>query len=312
MTSDLKSPSDLANLARRVDAEEFHRVTENAIRLLSKENGYAGGARIEGRLVSAAPSGELTIVGDIHGDLESLQYILRETGFMKKAPKDPAALLVFLGDYGDRGFSSPEVYYVILRLKELFPRQVVLMRGNHEGPDDLMAHPHDLPSHMKRKFGKEGLSLYNGLRDLFSWLYNGVLVNESHVLLHGGAPSGSSSTDDIAYAHEKHPREPHLEEILWSDPREGIRGTYPSPRGAGKLFGEDVTDKLLKMLNVKALVRGHESSADGFKTNHHGKVITLFSRKGQPYFNEYGAYLHFDTPQAVGNAKQLAQYICKF
>jgi len=139
-----------------------------------------------------------------------------------------------------------------------------------------------------------------------------VLIDERYILLHGGAPSQASTIDDVAYAHEKHPLERHLEEILWSDPFEGIKGTYPSPRGAGKLFGENVTDKLLELFNVKVLIRGHEPSGDGFKTNHRGKVITIFSRRGPPYYNDYGAYLHLDISQKVENAKQLLQGICKF
>jgi len=96
-----------------------------------------------------------------------------------------------------------------------------------------------------------------------------------------------------------------LEEILWSDPEEGIIGTYPSPRGAGKLFGEDVTAKFLRMLNVKVLIRGHEPSEAGYKINHHGKILTLFSRKGEPYFNNQAAYLQLDLTAKVGSAYQL-------
>jgi hypothetical protein len=308
----VKNLSNLIDMAVKTSSNEFLRLTEICTQLLTKENNSVGSLWITGRLVEAPPVGEAVIVGDIHGDLESLTYILENSKFMKKVNGGEDVLLIFLGDYGDRGFYSPEVYYVILKLKELFPEHVVLMRGNHEGPDDLLASPHDLPFHLNRKFGEKSSEVYLKLRKLFNYLYNAVLIDKRYILLHGGAPSQASTIDDIAYAHEKHPRERHLEEILWSDPWEGIKGTYASPRGAGRLFGENVTDRLLRMLDVKALIRGHEPSEEGFKTNHSGKVLTIFSRRGPPYQNDYGAYLHLDISQKVEKPKQLLQGICKF
>jgi len=312
MTFNAKDPLSLTDRAMKTEPKEFLELVENVTQLLAKENDRVGSLRVTGRLVEVPPVGEAIIVGDIHGDLESLTHILKNSNFMEKAKGGEDILLIFLGDYGDRGFNSPEVYYVVLKLKELFPERVVLMRGNHEGPDDLLASPHDLPIHLNRKFGERGSEVYLKLRELFNHLYTAVLIDERYILLHGGAPSEASTVDDIAYAHEKHPSERHLEEILWSDPWEGIKGTYASPRGAGRLFGENVTDGLLKMLGVKVLIRGHEPSEEGFKTNHDGKVLTIFSRRGSPYYNNYGAYLHLDISQKVEKAKQLLQGIRKF
>jgi protein phosphatase len=292
--------------------EEFLRLATKTSQRLAKENGKVGSLRITGRVVEAPPVGEAIVVGDLHGDLKSLLHILEASNFLDKVQSKGDVLLVFLGDYGDRGSNSPEVYYVVLKLKELFPERVVLMRGNHEGPHDLLASPHDLPIHMNQKFGERGSEAYLKVRELFNHLYTGVLIKERYIFLHAGVPYGAINVNDIAYAHEMHPRARHLEEILWSDPWEGINGTIASPRGAGRLFGEDVTNKLLTTLNVKALVRGHEASKEGYKTNHSGKVLTLFSRKGPPYQNKSGAYLHLDISQKIENLKQLLQGIHKF
>jgi len=299
-------------LAAKANSDELLQVINDVLQLLRTETERVGSLRITGRLVNVPPEGEIVVVGDIHGDLKSLLHVLKNSGFMEKTRKGEDSLLVFLGDYGDRGLYSPEVYYVVLKLKEMFPQKVVLMRGNHEGPNDLLAYPHDLPVQLDRKFGEAGADVYAKLRELFDQLYNAVLVEDRYILLHGGAPSKASTIEDLAYAHKKHPRETHLEEILWSDPSDAIKGTYPSPRGAGKLFGEDVTEKLLKMLNVKVLIRGHEPSGEGFKVNHDGKVLTLFSRIGPPYYNEHGAYLQLEASEKLENAKQLQQYVHKF
>jgi protein phosphatase len=302
----------LVNNAIKVKVDEFLRLIEEVSRLLAEEKGNVGNLRINGRLASLTPKGEAVVVGDLHGDLESLVHILESSRFVEKAHEKENSILVFLGDYGDRGSHSPEVYYIVLKLKELFPEKVVLMRGNHEGPEDILAYPHDLPDQLHGKFGEEGLNAYAKLRELFNHLYNAVLVEDRCILLHGGVPSMASRLEDIAYAHEKHPTESHLEEILWSDPEEGVRGTYPSPRGAGKLFGEDVTEKFLNMLGVKVLIRGHEPSGEGFKINHGGRILTLFSRRGPPYYNDHGAYLHLDLSKPIENAMQLEKFVKTF
>jgi len=308
----IKAPHDLADMAMKASSREFLQLAEKAAQLLAQESGRIGSLCITGRLVEAPPLGEAIIIGDLHGDLASLTQILGDSNFVEKAKDDKDILLIFLGDYGDRGIRSPEVYYVVLKLKKLFPERVILMRGNHEGPDDLLASPHDLPTHLNMKFGENSSEVYLKLRRLFNYLYTAVLINERYILLHGGVPSQATTIDDIAYAHEKHPRELHLEEILWSDPWEGIKGTYASPRGAGRLFGENVTAKLLKMLSVRALIRGHEPSEEGFKTNHSGKVLTIFSRRGPPYHNHYGAYLYLNLFRKIEKTRQLLQSIRTF
>jgi protein phosphatase len=312
VTSNTKYLSSLVKDASKVSANEFIQLVENSINQLKSEIKHIGFLQIVGRLVEMPPKGEVIIVGDIHGDLHSLVYILKNSGFLERSLKDKGISMIFLGDYGDRGVYSPEVYYIILKLKDQFPENVILMRGNHEGPDDLLASPHDLPIQLQEKFGKRGREAYAKTRELFNYLYNAILISERYIILHGGVPSQVLTIDDLANADKTHPKETHLEEILWNDPNDEIKGTYPSPRGAGKLFGEDVTEKFLKMVNAKVLIRGHEPDKNGFKINHRNKVLTLFSRKGAPYYNRYGAYLQIDISKKVENTTQIIPHICKF
>jgi len=309
MTGQFEDVRRLVDKALKANIKDFVELTDHVVKLLSIENGRIGNLQITGRMVEVQPKGEATIVGDIHGDLETLAQILRDSKFTQKMHGEKHHILIFLGDYGDRGLFSSEVYYVVLKLKEAFPKHVILMRGNHEGPQDLLASPHDLPTHLHGKFGEEWSKAYDKLQQLFDLLYNAVRVDEQIIMLHGGVPSQAKSREDLAYAHKKHPNETHLEEILWSDPEEGISGTYPSPRGAGKLFGEDVTQKFFKMLNVKVLIRGHEPSEEGYKINHNGRILTLFSRKGEPYFNHQAAYLQLNLASKVEDAYHLKDHV---
>jgi len=304
--------SQIIKQSLKARSEAFGKLVEDATCLLCKENGRVGNLNILGRLVKLNSAGIALIVGDLHGDLESLIDIFNESKFLKKLDQTDDAVLIFLGDYGDRGSYSAEVYYTVLKLKLLYPKQVVLMRGNHEGPDDLMVDPHDIPSQLQIRFGEKWAETYAGIRKLFACLYNAVVVEERYLMIHGGLPPKIEKFEDLAYALLTHPKQNFLEDMLWSDPNEIVKETCVSPRGAGKLFGENVTRRVLERLGVKILIRGHEPCQEGFKIDHNGKVLTLFSRKGPPYFNAYGAYLDMDLSKKLENAQQLVQYIHKF
>jgi len=306
------SLSQIVKEALELKCEDFTQLVEDARQQLCKENGSVGNFNISGRLVKLKPSGEALIVGDLHGDLESLIDILKGSEFLQKMSQNSTAVLIFLGDYGDRGAHSTEVYCTVLKLKLLFPEQVILMRGNHEGPEDLLASPHDLPMEFQMKFGEKWTEAYAKIRELFAHLYNAVLVEERYLMIHGGLPPQAETIEDLAYAHIKHPKQRLLEDMLWSDPDEMIKGVCASPRGAGKLFGENVTNEALRRFNAKILIRGHEPCEEGYKIDHNGKVLTLFSRKGPPYFNSYGAYLDVELSEKIENVEQLIPYIHKF
>ena len=306
------SLSQIVKEAMETNCEVFSELVEDVTRLLCEENGKVGNLEILGRLVKISPTGEALVIGDLHGDLESLIEIFKGSKFLQKMNQFDDALLIFLGDYGDRGLFSAEVYYTVLSLKLLFPEQVVLMRGNHEGPNDLLAHPHDLPEQFQNRFGETWNEAYTEIHKLWGCMYNAALVEERYLFIHGGLPQEGNTIEDLAYAHAEHPRQPLLEEMLWNDPNEISEETCASPRGAGKLFGENVTSNTLEKLNVKVLIRGHEPCQDGYKIDHNGKVLTLFSRKGPPYFNAYGAYLDMELYKRPENAQQLIPYIHKF
>jgi protein phosphatase len=297
--------------AQNIQSKILIETLDKATLLMQNENGKIGNLKITNRLVTVEPVGEALVIGDLHGDIESLFQILKESQFVQKMEKTEDATIIFLGDYGDRGDKPAETYYMILKLKLDFPKQVILMRGNHEGPKNLVASPHDLPDRFQAKFGEYSNEVYEKTRTLWTCLYNAVFVDGRFLMVHGGVSPEISSLQDIAQAREGN-NEALLVDLLWSDPVEGMRGVSLSERGAGKFFGRDVTEKVLDRVNAQILIRGHEASDTGYKINHGGKVLTLFSRKGPPYFNRYGAYLHVPLAQKFENAKQLAPFVHKF
>jgi len=211
-------------------------------------------------------------IGDIHGDFSTLKRILKEV--------HGHGTLIVLGDYVDRGPQQIEVLLTLALLKLSEPKDVILLRGNHEPPEGLMPYPHDFPEVLRGLYGYEwGEKLYRLSFLVFQHMPYTVKIG-SFLALHGGLP---------VYAEFKKVPDPDLlEEVLWNDPIEAEEEAFPSPRGAGYLFGPSITMKWAKKLGFKRLVRGHEP-CNGYRFNHDGMVVTLFSRLGPPYYNSKAA-----------------------
>ncbi|MGZ4851012.1 MAG: metallophosphoesterase [Candidatus Bathyarchaeia archaeon] len=301
----------LIEKAKSIKSSDFIEIVEQAKYFLQKENGQVGNLTIINRLVELEPLGEALVIGDLHGDLESLTSILQTSRFLNKMEKAKDSTLIFLGDYGDRGEKSIEIYYLILKLNLTYPKQVVLLRGNHEAPTELLGVPYDLPIQFQNKFGEDSQAAYEKIRELHACLYNAVYVSDRYLMVHGGVSPEINSIQDIAEAQENQ-NGSLLEDLLWNDPNEELQSISFSPRGLGKLFGKKVTEEVLRRLQLNILIRGHEASDVGFKINHNGKVLTLFSRKGAPYYNRYGAYLQVPLTEKFENAQQLIPFIHQF
>ena len=71
---------------------------------------------------------DIYAVGDIHGCLDQLSRLLDDV-----QPDLEKDLLLFVGDYIDRGPDSRGVVDYILRLQQQYPRdQIICLKGNHE------------------------------------------------------------------------------------------------------------------------------------------------------------------------------------
>jgi protein phosphatase len=242
------------------------------------------------------------IIGDLHGDLETLGKILTKLNI--GLVREGSVELVFLGDYVDRGTHQLECLLTALLLKKDFPDNVTLLRGNHEPPPHLIPLPHDFPQVLKKAYGYvKGNEIYQDFMELFNNMPLVLYVRNSFIALHGGLPTQNYNSDaslnEYFLGTNEHERVKLIEEILWNDPVDLNVGRTPSPRGAGYLFGIPVTQWVLKRFRVRLVIRGHEPSYEGFKLNHRGRVVTLFSRVGEPYYNRYASYMSLDTSTSL-------------
>ena len=67
-----------------------------------------------------------------------------------------------------------------------------------------------------------------------------------------------------------------LFDILWSDPCINDGCSPNKLRGAGTVFGPDVTNKFLQRYNLTNIVRSHECKSDGYEMIHGGNVSSHF------------------------------------
>lgn len=249
------------------------------------------------------------VVGDLHGDLESYRSILKLSGIKKRMDNEDC-YVVFLGDYIDRGPSQLELIMEILKLKLRYAEKVILLRGNHEPPRNLMPYPHDFPYVLREKFGENAEELYEIFLELFDLMPYAALASRRILFVHGGPPISTLNTNSLdEYFGLGANKQKILYEVLWSDPYD-TELIEPSPRGAGYLYGIKITKSALAKTGAKIIVRGHEP-VDGYKLDHNGLVVTLFSRKGPPYFNQRASFLQVDT--SVENwHKKIESFIINF
>ncbi|MBI5740758.1 MAG: serine/threonine protein phosphatase [Nitrospirae bacterium] len=212
--------------------------------------------------------------GDMHGDYESYSKILHA---FEKYKED--SLLIFMGDYADRGPKGVEIIMDLVRLQSAM-KDIIALKGNHELYDNGSPtfYPCDLISEAKIKYGSWEKFYSNVMLGFLEKLYIAAIINNV-LFVHAGISS------KIKYVEDLSKRENEIN-LLWSDPS-ARHGEHRNPRGAGLLFGEDITRKVLSSLGLKMIVRGHEpgKAVNGPYTEHAGKVITVNSSfaYGRPF-----------------------------
>ncbi|MGC8571186.1 MAG: metallophosphoesterase [Caldivirga sp.] len=218
-------------------------------------------------------SDKVVILGDLHGDLDSLEKVINDY-----PPGD--WFYIGLGDYVDRGEYQVETLEGVLKL--FLQGSMIPLRGNHESY--VM---NEVYGFMDEALPLLGQGLLNTImHELFPALPYAALLNDKILLLHGGLAKGLETINDILKLskHDDEPSNPMAFQILWNDPSDEVKGFVDSPRGIGAyLFGPDVTMDFIKRNNINLIVRGHSYITEGYWKFHDGKVISLFTSSSGPY-----------------------------
>ena len=212
--------------------------------------------------------GPIKICGDIHGQYYDLLRLFDFGGL------PPNTSYLFLGDYVDRGKQSIEVIILLFSLKILYPRNIFLIRGNHEV--DTINRIYGFYDECKRRFS---IKLWKKFGDVFSFMPITALVCDRLLCMHGGL-----SPDLVNLNQLRNIQKPIIVhdqglicDILWSDPQLEITGWGENERGVSYVFGIDIVTNFVKKQNLDLIVRAHQVVEDGYEFFANKKLVTVFS-----------------------------------
>jgi hypothetical protein len=254
---------------------------------------------ISGDYINFQIPDNLVVVGDLHGDFTSLKKIMYKINYYEYL-KSESNILIFLGDYIDRGKYSLEVLLFLCSIKSMFPTNIFMLRGNHEAYHRFPFSSFDFLNDLQNKFDDSGKTLYIDTMIPFFDSLSGICeINGFSLLVHGGVPVIQDNEFLRNYKFRMsnmNSDQELLQEILWNDPREFTdREWQVSNRGLGKYFGINTTMNWINHTKTKLIIRGHEPCM-GYKFNHNNRVLTLFSSK-DPYPKFESSYLEISKKQ---------------
>ena len=250
--------------------EEFYNIVNDNIGKFVKTDDYKS-------MVELNPdkNKRILVIGDIHGDLPALKGTIEKA---YKECKNEIDAIVFLGDYGDRGKYSLEVYNVILGSSAEDPERIIPLRGNHEFDMVFFLSYNPLPSNLRSYFeplGDEKAAEYAETlegrirKEVWKKLPYSALVPGEAWLVHGGVPiideKLSKKMLESLPMDTREIKTPEHEEIikqmLWNDFHPAREGE--EVEGRGVYFGDSSVEEITEELGVNHIIRGHEPMSYG-------------------------------------------------
>ncbi|XP_043711286.1 serine/threonine-protein phosphatase 7 isoform X1 [Telopea speciosissima] len=226
----------------------------------------------------------VVIVGDVHGQLHDVIFLLRDAGFPSEN-----RFFVFNGDYVDRGAWGLETFLLLLAWKVFLPHRVFLLRGNHESK--YCTSVYGFEQEVMAKYGDQGKHVYRKCLGSFEGLPLSSIIAGQVFTSHGGLfrsmeatpskrtkgkkgrkvvlkPDANSlslgSLEELLKARRS-VLDPPWEglnlipgDVLWSDPSMSPGLSPNKERGIGLLWGPDCTEEFLKKYQLKLIIRSHE------------------------------------------------------
>ncbi|KAJ7595549.1 serine/threonine-protein phosphatase 2B catalytic subunit [Mycena floridula] len=233
----------------------------------------------------------VTICGDIHGQYYDLMKLFEVGGSLENN------CYLFLGDYVDRGNFGIECLLYLYTLKIMYPKQFVLLRGNHE-----CRHLTEYFTFKRECLHKYTPAVYEACIKSFCALPISALVDHRFFCVHGGISPELVTLNDLAALDRFQEPGSHglLCDLLWSDPvvnfgneqQPGPHGTslpvgttflHNQARGCSYFFTYEAACQFLERNGLLGIIRGHEAQDAGFTmhrktpTKKFPSVITIFS-----------------------------------
>jgi len=209
------------------------------------------------KLIEIKKAKKIIFVGDTHGDLEASQKVI--TNYLKEGN-----IIVFLGDYVDRGSYSKENIDFLLEIKVKNPKQIYLLQGNHEGHRILKFSP----AEFWESLPEEDYKKYTSIVEKFPL----AVVTDDIIALHGVLPDVKSLTEinKIKLGSEE------WRQITWGDFSDES-GEYlgADPFTGRPQFGQDYFFKTMDRFGKKVLIRSHQPTSSLFMFDN--RCLTIFT-----------------------------------
>eukprot|EP01087_Luapelamoeba_hula_P021278 TRINITY_DN7407_c0_g1_i2.p1 TRINITY_DN7407_c0_g1~~TRINITY_DN7407_c0_g1_i2.p1 ORF type:complete len:800 (-),score=182.98 TRINITY_DN7407_c0_g1_i2:1333-3732(-) len=239
--------------------------------------------------ITIPEDGSVCVIGDTHGQFVDLLTIFRLNGL----PSEKTVYL-FNGDYVDRGLRGVEICMILFCFKLLNPKQLFMNRGNHE------CKRLNEKYYFEQEVGlKYDATIFEAMQNAFTLLPLASLVNKKIFVVHGGLTRHDGVKIDEMRKIEYRKQCPkksddvldqYFEDMMWSDPRVSA-GREKNSRGAGIVFGPDVTEDFMRTNDLSLIIRSHELVPKGYYPTHDHQIITLFSASNYCGTNDnYGAF----------------------
>ena len=221
-------------------------------------------------------SAPVNICGDTHGQFNDLLRLFEFGG------RPPTTNYLFLGDYVDRGKNSIETMGLLLAYKIKYPKNVFLLRGNHES--EIINHVYGFFDECKRRYN---IKIYKLFSDCFNWLPISAIVDDKILCMHGGLSPDLTSLDKIRkiVRPTEVPDKGLLCDLLWSDPDRNVQGWGGNERGVSVTFNEKTVEDIVDKLDIDLVCRAHQVVENGYEFFADKKLVTVFSAPN--YCNQF-------------------------
>ncbi|VDN01296.1 unnamed protein product [Thelazia callipaeda] len=203
-------------------------------------------------------SERVAIFGDLHGSLYDLFRRLKDAGW----PTEKT--LIFLGDYIDHGKVSFRI---------TLPQTCIYVTWQSNTVNQCYANEENesgLVQNIENYYASADTKLITvNSNFVFDHLPLAVILSDQVLLCHGGISQYLKSRNDIAQIPRTLAPELNLlhssimTDISWADPYKEINGSKykPSGRVVSYYFNRRALKEKLRVLNCRALIRGHEANA---------------------------------------------------
>eukprot|EP00918_Siedleckia_nematoides_P040158 GHVU01087170.1.p1 GENE.GHVU01087170.1~~GHVU01087170.1.p1 ORF type:complete len:385 (-),score=89.11 GHVU01087170.1:208-1362(-) len=277
---------------KTIEENEIFSVCSKVRELLSEESTLVGVKR------------PVTVAGDVHGQLFDMFEIFKIAG----VPPDTNYL--FLGDYVDRGYYSVECVALAMTFKIRYPDRVTILRGNHESRN--LTQVYGFYDECFRKYGSA--DVWKSFTDTFDFLPLAAVIDGDIFCDHGGLSPALPALDHVRKLDrmQEVPQEGAMCDLLWSDPstpEDEHDGWTVSQRGAGYVWGPEVSRQFLHDNGLSMIARAHQLIDNGWTWSHDKKVVTIFSAPNYCYRCGNKAAL-MEVPETKGTEPHFQVFNC--